>query len=138
MSFKSDVNKFDNLIKELEGKVVYVDVWASWCAPCRKEISHSKKIIKKYENKNLVVIFLSIDGDYKKWEKASTKENIKDYKYNIGFINMPNSEKLKNLRIRSIPHYLIFNKKGDLVNIDAPNPSEKDKLYRELDKYLAE
>ena len=51
---------------------------------------------------------------------------------------MPTSEKLKNLRIRSIPHYLIFNKKGDLVNIDAPNPSEKDKLYRELDKYLAE
>ena len=43
MSFKNDVNKFDDLINEFEGKVVYVDIWATWCAPCVKSIPDTKK-----------------------------------------------------------------------------------------------
>jgi hypothetical protein len=43
-----------------------------------------------------------------------------------------------NLKVNSLPSYMIFNKKGELVNNYAPRPSEKEKLYIELDKYLAE
>jgi thiol-disulfide isomerase/thioredoxin len=69
MSFKNDVNKFDDLINEFEGKVIYVDIWATWCAPCVKSIPYTKKVKEKYKNKNVEVVFLSIDGDKKSGKK---------------------------------------------------------------------
>lgn len=139
MSFKNDVNKFDDLINEFEGKVVYVDIWATWCAPCVKSIPDTKKVKEKYKNKNVEVVFLSIDGDKKKWEEVSKKFNILDRNCIIaGYVQASNSKSLSNIQIKEIPRYLIFNKKGILVNDNAPRPTQKIKLAKELEKYLKE
>lgn len=139
MSFKNDVNKFDDLINEFEGKVVYVDIWATWCAPCVKSIPDTKKVKEKYKNKNVEVVFLSIDGDKKKWEEVSKKFNILDRNCIIaGYVQASNSKSLSNIQIKEIPRYLIFNKKGILVDDNAPRPTQKIKLAKELEKYLKE
>lgn len=135
----SNVNQFDLLITKLKGKVVYVDIWATWCAPCLKNIPKTKEIKENYVNKNLEVVFLSIDGDKKKWNEISKKLEILDDNCIItGYVEASRSKHLSNEIIREIPRYLIFNKKGELVNNNAPNPSNKRKLFRELDKYIAE
>lgn len=138
-SFYSSENRFDLLINDLKGKVVYVDIWATWCAPCVKSIPDTKRVKEKYINKNVEVVFLSIDGDKKKWEEVSKKFNILDRNCIItGYVQASNSKTLSKIQIKEIPRYLIFNKKGILVNDNAPRPAQKIKLAKELEKYLKE
>jgi thiol-disulfide isomerase/thioredoxin len=59
-----------------EKKFVYIDFWASWCAPCRKEIPNLKKIYAEYASKGFEIISISIDSDKKAWEEALKKEQM--------------------------------------------------------------
>lgn len=142
LSFFSQENQLDKsleqIVEENKGKVIYVDYWASWCKPCRKEMKHLPQIHSVYKNKGVVFVYLSLDLEFSKWKKASIKEGIDNEKYNLMTSKMVKTTKYDLSNIKSIPHYLIFDKKGNLVNNNAPRPSEKEKLYSELDKYLIE
>lgn len=80
-----------------------------------------------------------MDLDREMCKKAIIKDRIIEEQSNYFIIDIEKDEKYKEIKTnKSIPHYLIYDKKGNLVNTNAPHPSEKEKLYRELDKYLAE
>ncbi|WP_396152773.1 TlpA family protein disulfide reductase [Flavobacterium sp.] len=142
LSFFSQENQLDKsleqIVEENKGKVIYVDYWASWCKPCRKEMKHLPQIRSDYKNKGVVFVYLSLDLEFSKWKKASIKEGIDNEKFNLMTFKMEKTKKYDLSNIKSIPHYLIFDKKGNLVNNNAPRPTEKEKLYSELDKYLIE
>jgi len=97
----------------------------------------SKKLIIDYKNKDVVFLFISIDKSHKSWKKAQADENIMFYKHNTLAINYPNAKFYKDLNLKSIPRYLIFNKKGELVHKNAPSPSSKE-LQSLLNKYIDE
>ncbi|GAA4759298.1 MULTISPECIES: TlpA family protein disulfide reductase [Flavobacterium] len=129
-----EINSLDQIIEENKGKVIYVDFWASWCLPCRKEMPNSLKLHKKYKDK-VVFVYLSIDLEKGDWEKACVKESLLDLKYNLMTIGFKKSEALKGVKLESIPRYMIFDKEGKLANVDAPRPSDKN-IHKEFDKYL--
>ena len=131
---KKKINLKDFLINN-KGKVVFIDFWASWCAPCRKVIPESKKLIVDYKNKDVIFLFISIDKSLKKWKKAQEDENIMFYEHNTLAINYPNAKFYKDLNLKSIPRYLLFNKNGELVHKNAPSPDSKE-LRSLLDKYI--
>ena len=56
-----DGNRVD--AKSLEGKVVIIDFWATWCAPCREELPVLEKLYRKYKKKGLVIVGVSVDKD---------------------------------------------------------------------------
>ena len=128
------INSLDQIIEENKGKVIYVDFWASWCAPCRKELPKSLKLQKKYGEK-VAFVYLSIDLDEKEWKNACNKESLSEFKYNFMTMGFKKSVALSGVKIQGIPHYLIFDKSGKLVNSDAPSPGEN-KIKEELKKYL--
>ena len=65
-----DLDTLDGKInlKELKGKVVYLDFWASWCSPCRKSFPWMNKLHSKYESQGLEIIGVSLDGKRKHTE----------------------------------------------------------------------
>ena len=65
-----------------KGKMVLVDFWASWCAPCRKEMPAVTKLQKEIGKDKLAVIQISIDKQPEAWERAAIMENIHEKKHN--------------------------------------------------------
>ncbi len=62
--------------QSLSGKWIFIDFWASWCSPCRKQFSDLRKIYATYKDKNFEIIGVSKDHDTSQWIKALDKENL--------------------------------------------------------------
>lgn len=126
---------FEKIISSHEGKVIFVDYWASWCGPCIKEMPSSMQLQKDLEGKNIIYLYLSSDRTDKPWLKAMERLKLnKGLHYRID--NAGYSTKMEELNIPSIPRYMIYDTKGNLVNNDAPRPSDKIALKQELMKYI--
>ena len=122
-------------LEDFKGKYVYIDVWATWCGPCRQEIPFLQEIEKKYHDKNITFISISIDKlkDQEKW-----KTMVKDK--SLGGVqlfadNDWNSKFIKDYKINSIPRFIIIDPNGIIVKADAARPSSSD-LTKELDLLL--
>lgn len=130
----ASAQSLESIVKENEGKVVLVDFWASWCKPCRQEMKHVAKLHEKY--KDVVFVYISLDIDKDKWQDAAGKEGIADTRYSFMSYLLQKSPNLPPLNVSAIPRYLLFDKKGNLVNADAPRPSDGKKLEKEIEKFL--
>ena len=122
-------------LSDFKGKYVYIDVWATWCGPCRGEIPSLQKVEEKYKDKNIAFVSISVDvqKDLEKWKKFVSDKALggiqlfadKDW----------NSEFIKAFGIDSIPRFILIDPTGKVVNADAPRPSEP-KLQVLLDELL--
>ena len=63
-------------LSSLRGKVVLIDFWASWCAPCRQENPHVVALYNKYKNKNFTIFSVSLDKDKEAWKKAIKSDGL--------------------------------------------------------------
>ncbi|MCD7939743.1 MAG: TlpA family protein disulfide reductase [Bacteroides intestinalis] len=109
-------------LSDFRGKVVYIDVWATWCGPCLKEIPHLKKLEADYKDKNIVFLGVSIDSqkDYTKWKEFLKQERL------VG-IQLFAGDKAKDIskpyKITGIPRFILVGKDGKIISADAPRPS---------------
>lgn len=130
-----DINDKPVSFSDFKGKFVYIDLWATWCGPCKAEIPHMKKIEEDYHGKNIVFVSLSLDKakDAQKWKDYVTKEQLKGIQLmadkDFG------SDVAKNYEVNAIPRFLLFDPKGNIINADALRPSNPE-LRVQLDKLL--
>lgn len=119
-------------LSDLKGKYVYVDVWATWCGPCKAEIPSLKALEKKYHDKNIQFVSLSIDDDRShggSWEKANAnwKAMIADKELSGVQLFAPNgwqSQFVLDYKIKGIPRFILIDPNGNVVTPDAPRPSD--------------
>ncbi|GAA3655753.1 TlpA family protein disulfide reductase [Flavivirga jejuensis] len=110
-------------LADLKGKYVYVDVWATWCGPCKKEIPDLKKVEKLYHGKNIEFVSISIDneGQHDAWRKMVTDKELGG----IQLLADKNwqSDFVTGYGIKGIPRFILIDPVGNVVNADAPRPS---------------
>ncbi len=131
----TDVNGNEHKLSDYKGTVVYVDVWATWCGPCKAQIPALKKLEKKFHGKPITFMSISVDKvkSRKKWEAFVKKEELKGVQ--IMADKAFDSDVAKAYKINAIPRFMIFDKEGKIVTIDAPRPSS-DKIEDVLRKLL--
>ena len=113
-------------LSDLKGKRVYIDVWASWCGPCIREIPALKKLETELHDENIEFVSISIDEakDKEKWltfieEKALTGLQLmaeNDWQSDIATA----------YNIKGIPRFLLIDEAGKIISANAPRPSSPD------------
>jgi len=121
-------------LTDFKGKLVYIDVWATWCRPCLAEIPALKALHDKFKNnKNIEFVSLSIDNDREAWRKAVKDKDLKGIQLIAD--KAFDSQFIRDYAINQIPTFLIIDKEGNIVNPNAPRPSDP-QLVEVLEKLL--
>ncbi len=140
-NFETTSSIYD-IIKPLKGKVVYLDVWGTWCGPCKEELKFNPDLKAKFKDKNVAFVYLDLDDEKldAQWREFIITNNMeglhlrKTRQTIISFWK----ELLANAddKTEYYPQYFIFDKTGKLVVTKAKRPSEKDELYTQIEEFL--
>lgn len=120
-------------LKDMKGKVVVVDVWATWCGPCKGEIPSLQALEEEMKGKDVEFVSISVDEakDHDKWKQFVAEKQLGGTQlFAAGW-----SEIAKYYQINGIPRFMVFDKAGKIVNVDAPRPSTPD-LKMLIEKHL--
>lgn len=118
-------------LSSLQGKVVLLDFWASWCGPCRRSNGNTLSVYNQYKDKGFEVFGVSIDENKRAWENAVRQDKMMwvqviDTKAGTG------NELTQTWNLQYIPSTFLIDKEGKIVAV-AP---EKDELEKWLKKLL--
>ena len=129
-TLKSNLGKKYSL-EDFEGKVVYLDLWASWCGPCRAETPKLKALYEKYKNDDRIAfISISTDISIADWKKALEQDKP-------DWVQLFDKDGIVHdaYDATSIPQFVIIDKQGKIVNLNAPRPGDVEKLLvQEMEK----
>lgn len=107
-----------------QGKITYIDFWATWCGPCCAEIPYVEKLAEKYKNNpSIEFISISLDKDIRKWHKKLEADQPSWAQYVIP--ENFESTFAKEYNITAIPRFMMFDKEGKIITINAPRPSDE-------------
>ena len=114
-------------LDDLQGKVVLIDFWATWCGPCREALPHVREIAKKFEGQPLTVLSISVDTDEKKWKEFVAKNEMTWPQYlDHGFTGSV----AKSFGVEAIPHTFTIDADGILQDEHIGDSSIEGKLKK--------
>lgn len=118
-------------VEDFKGKVIFLNMWATWCGPCRAEMPSIQKLYEKVDKEKIVFIMLSIDKD-------SDLQKVTNYMTDKGFTfqaYLPSGSLPNQLRVPSIPTTFVISKDGKVVKKEVGSMRYD---TREFEKFLEE
>ena len=114
-------------IDGLQGKVVLVDFWATWCEPCREALPHIRDVARKFQGQPLVILSVSLDEDEQKWKEFVAKNQMTWPQYRDGGFAGPIATMFA---VRAIPHTFTIDADGVLQEEHIGDASIEGKLKK--------
>jgi peroxiredoxin len=114
---------------DLQGKVVLLDFWATWCEPCREAMPHIRNVAKKFQGQPLVILSVSLDADEQKWKDYVAKNEMTWPQYRDGGFTGPVA---KMFGVTAIPHTFTIDADGVLQEEHVGDASIEGKLKKLL------
>lgn len=116
-------------VKDLKGKYVYIDVWATWCEPCRKEMPYLKELQKKFKDRQIVFVGLSCERNAGKWGNMVKAEQLGG----IQLTTFGDRSFMEAYQIEGIPRFILLDKEGKILDSNMSRPSDP----RTVEKLMA-
>ncbi|WGH74139.1 TlpA disulfide reductase family protein [Tenacibaculum tangerinum] len=109
-------------LDDLKGKYVYIDLWATWCQPCKNEIPFLKKVEKQYHDKNIEFVSISVDKqrDYQTWKQMIVDKELSG----VQLYAKEDRTFMDAYRVSGIPRFILLDPEGNIVDANAPRPSD--------------
>lgn len=107
-------------LADLKGKFVVIDVWATWCGPCKQQAPYFEKMALKYKSNKIQFVGLSVDEDIKKWfidAKSKSKATLQIHANDKNAFG-------KNYSMETIPRFILIDPNGKFINAKMPQPEE--------------
>ena len=107
----------------LKGKLLFIDIWATYCPDCRKELPALEALQEDYKVEPITFVSISVDRDKEAWKTMVKEKKLRG----IHLYASPETKELfKELYdLRSIPRYMLIDEKGNIINANLPMPSDK-------------
>lgn len=124
-------------LSDYKGKVLVIDVWATWCSGCILKLPNFLKVRDHYKGRDDVAFMvLSIDrtGVYQTWKFSHPKYNLMDITSVIACEDGDDNTFSKDYNITGIPRYFVIDAEGKIVTVYAPSPG--DELIKVIEKAL--
>lgn len=102
-----------------KNRFVVIDVWATWCGPCKKEAPYFKEIAERLTSENLAFVSLSVDEDKNAWKKEAAYQAEK-----VLQLWLSDAKEMNAYNIESIPRFMFIDNKGRIINANMPRPSD--------------
>jgi len=123
----TDIDNNNISLRDFQGKYLYIDVWATWCKPCKAEHTFLKQLEKHFSNNDeLQIISISTDREFDKWEKYIAKNSIEGMQLYSG----ANSEFVKFYDIGALPRFIFLDKEGRVISPEEIRPSNPELLKK--------
>lgn len=133
-------HSFKQLMALFPSKIVYVDVWATWCKPCLIEFEKRQVLQDLIQNQSVELLYMSIDrANYqRKWLRTIKKYGLSGH--HIIANRALQQDMWKTIHEQearlSIPYYFVSDQMGRILLKDAPKPSQGDTLKTKLEEVI--
>ena len=117
---------------EVLGKLLYVDIGATWCGPCLREIPYFDTLYSTFEGENIVFVSICQNDKKTNWKTMVTAKKMKGIQL---FADGDGGQFFSDYQVNGIPRYIIIDPNGKIVDSDAKRPSNK-ALIAELNELL--
>ncbi len=114
-----DANGNTMSFEQFRGTYVYVDLWASWCVPCCREVPYLQQLEKDLHGSPITFLSISLDSKEDSWKKKMTDLNMSGNQW----ISKDNTL-AQTFDVRGIPRFLLFDKEGNVIEAEATRPSD--------------
>lgn len=121
-------------LDDFNGKLVYIDIWATWCAPCIAEIPKLKSITNHFKGKDIVFISICQDDTHVRWMKMLKERELVGIQL---YASNKDDSFFKDYSVNGIPRFILIDREGTIISPNAKRPSNP-KLISELESLLEE
>ncbi len=119
----------NGIVTNNKGKVTYIDIWATWCGPCREEFPYSRKLQDKFSDK-IEFVFVCIESEERAYKNTLKEFDLKGTHY---FLNKEQSKELREkLQLNGVPHYILIDKNGKTIADGFETRPSEDKTEKEI------
>jgi thiol-disulfide isomerase/thioredoxin len=124
----------DKIIEPYRGKFVLLDIWGTWCGPCKEALSHSTEEYSRLSDFEIEYLYLANNSPQESWENVIKEYNVSGD--NVAHYNLPDDQQAaieRYLDVHSFPTYKLFDRDGNLLDVEV-NPRDLEGTARLLEQ----